>query len=317
MAGIVKTIIRVGVVGGLVVGAAVLIAGPPRAAAVADQLKHKFTSVIDNVIDDPIAMRAQLRNLEAEYPKRISEVRSHLTELEQQMREIEREKAVSDRVVALAQADLYEMSDLLARAEDARTEGAAIVRVSFDETTYNLDAAYRRASEIRQTVDIYTARTSDYTQDIDNLNADAVQLNGLLNKLESEHAQFQTQLAHLERQIDAVARKERMVDVMRDRQKTLDELSDYRVASLDQFKGKLAKRTAELDAQLASLSHRSQQTSYEDRANFEIDRATSNTLLMDRLITPEQPESTEIIEIRPESDNANDQQVASRTRVIR
>jgi len=274
MAGIVKTVIRIGVIGGLATGAAVLIAGPDRVAAVANQTKSKIVDVIDANIDDPIAMRSQLRSLEAQYPERIAEVRSHLAELKTQRDEIVRERQIADRVVSLARVDFNEIQSLIAMAEEAKADGS-FVRVSFDNRTYNLDNAYRRAADISDTIDLYQARMHDYENDLANLDADAEQLENLLAKLEREHDEFQTQLAHLERQIDAVARKERMVDVMAERQKKLDELSKYRVASLDQFKSRLAERTAELDAKLASLSRSEGRADYEDQARVELSREAS------------------------------------------
>ncbi len=281
MAGIVKTVIRIGVIGGLATGAAVLIAGPDRVAAVANQTKSKIVDVIDANIDDPIAMRSQLRSLEAEYPERIAEVRSHLAELKAQRDQIVRERHIAERVVSLARVDFNEIQSLIAMAEEARSDGS-FVRVSFDNRTYNLDNAYRRAADISDTIDLYQARMNDYENDLANLEADAEQLENLLAKLEREHDEFQTQLAHLERQIDAVARKERMVKVMAERQKTLDELSDYRVASLDQFKARLSERTAELDARLASLARNEGRADYEDQARVELSREASAKVRYER-----------------------------------
>ncbi len=279
MAGILKTIIRFGVIGGLVVGAAAVIAGPHRVAALAHQARAKIVGVIDANIDDPIEMRAQLRSLEAQYPAKIAEVRSHLAAIEQQIKEVNREQVIAERVVSLSSADLEEMQDLLARAEEAKATGEyTLVRVAFENRTYNLEAAYRRATDISETVNIYNSRIADCGNDLASLEGDAESLRGLLGKLQGEHSQFQVQLANLERQIDAVARKERMVSMMAERQKKLDQLSDYRVASLDQFRGRLAQKQAELDAQIASLNTREERTSYEDAARVQIDRETSARL---------------------------------------
>ena len=305
MAGIVKTVIRLGVIGGLVTGAAVVVAGPHRVGAFAQQIRTRVVNVIDANIDDPVAMRAQLRGLEAQYPRRIAEVRSHLAELEAQLGQVERDRSVAERVVSLAQTDIEELGELIARAEQARSEGAyRVVNIAWDDRTLNLEAAYQRAAHISETQNIYTARVSDYDNDIANLRADAEQLEGLLAKLESEHNEFQTQIAHLERQIDAVARKERMVGMMAERQKRLDELSRYDVASVDQFKASLAKRTAELDSRLATLAKRDRQGSYEDVAKVQIDRETSARARYERTIQPSPATPEETIEIRPEGDAA-------------
>ena len=71
---LVKTAVRVAVIGGLATGVAVLVAGPERVMALAGQARHTVNHVIDSQIDDPIALRAQLKSLESEYPKRIATV---------------------------------------------------------------------------------------------------------------------------------------------------------------------------------------------------------------------------------------------------
>jgi len=308
MAFFMKSLVRFGVIGGLLAGGAALIAGPHRVAALAEQAKDKVVGVIDASIDDPIAMRAQLRELESQYPRRIAEVSSHLSEIQTQIDQIRRDKAVADRVVTLAQADYEGLSDLIARAEAARADfdGAKLVKVAFDDRTMDLPEAYRRAGSIRETVDLYEASVADYERELSNLTADAEQLQGLLAKLENEHAEFQTQLAHLERQIDAVARKEKMVDIYQERQQRFDELSRYKVASLDQFRSTLAKKNAELDAAMASLARRDSQQSYEDVAKVQIDRESSQrsraALEQTRVVRPE----TEIIGEQPEEGEADE-----------
>jgi chromosome segregation ATPase len=321
MAGIVKTVIRIGVIGGLVTGAAMVIAGPDRVGALATQTKTRIIKVIDDKIEDPIAMRAQLRSLESQYPSRIAEVRTHLSEVEQQIAQSRRDKAVAMRVVELARRDLEELNDLLARAGELRSEGTyRVVNINFDDRTYGFDEAHRRARDISETARNFSARADDYDRDLASLRADEEQLRSLLAKLETEQTDFQSQLAHLERQIDAVARKERMVSMMSERQKTLDELSRYNVASLDQFKGTLARRHAELDSRLATLAGRDRNTSYEDRARVQIDRESSSTSNVERSRPSERELETSVIEIGPDR-NAEEAaprsagSVASRSRV--
>lgn len=282
MAGIVKTVIRLGVIGALVTGGAVVIAGPHRVMALGHQMQSKIVNVIDANIDDPIALRAQLRDLQAQYPKRIAEVRSQLAELVEQVRQIQREKAVSERVVTMASADLQDLSILLAKAEEARTEFASdgsyrTVSIAFNDQSLSVDDAYSKANYITELVRSYEARTVDAENDLANLKRDQERLTSLLSKLESEQTQFQAQLAQLDRQIDSVARKERMVDVMEERAERIDELSRYHVASLDQFKSVLAKRQAELESRIASIADREEQYDYEQKASFQVDTQSNST----------------------------------------
>jgi predicted RNase H-like nuclease (RuvC/YqgF family) len=276
MAGICKTVIRLGVIGALVTGGAVVIAGPHRVMALGTQVQSKIVHVIDANIDNPVALRAQLRDLQQQYPKRIAEVRSQLAELVEQVRQVHREKAVSEKVVSMAASDLDDLGTLLARAEEARVEFASdgsyrTVSIAFNDESLSLDQAYSKANYITELVRSYEARTIDASNDLTNLERDQARLTSLLSKLESEQTQFQAQLAQLDRQIDSVARKERMVEVMEDRSERIDELSRYNVASLDQFKSVLAKRQAELESRIASIADRENAIDYEDKASYQID----------------------------------------------
>jgi len=285
MGGIMKTVVRLGVIGGLGLGAAVLIAGPERVGAVAHQVRGKMVSAIDRNIDDPIAMRQQLRSLEAKYPERIAEARSMKAELVEQIKQVKRDKKVSQRVVALAEDDLDTMRDLIARAEEAEAgfsgAGRQVVKVAFNSSRLTLSQAYDRANRIADTAASYAARVAECDRELAHLERDLGQTQSLLNKLETEYRDFQTQLADLDRQIDTVARKERMADMMAERQKRIDELSRYTVASLDQFKANLAKQMAELDTRIEALVGDEQRLSYEDRAKFEIDSSASDNVRFD------------------------------------
>ncbi len=290
MGGITKSIVRFGVIAGLAAGGAALIAGPDRVAAFATQARSSINTHIDNHIGDPAAMRHQLRELEAKYPERIAEVSAQLGEIAEQMKTLNRDQAVSQRVVELALADKSELANLIARAENAVVEhgSARLVRISFDDRTFDLDEAYSRANTINETINLYENREQDIALDLESLEHDSEILKGLLSKLETEQAEFQAQIAQLDAKIDAIARKEKMADLMEERQKRIDQLSRFEVGSLDQLRAKLARQHAELDARIASAGARDSQTSYEDRARFDVDATTSRTLRIEspRTVAP-------------------------------
>jgi len=294
MGGITKSVIRFGVIAGLAAGGAALIAGPDRVAALATQARSNINTHIDHHIGDPAAMRHQLRDLEAQYPERIAEVRAQMGEISEQMKTLSRDQAVSERVVELAYNDKAELTDLIARAENAVLEhgSARLVRISFDDRTFDLDEAYSRANTINETIALYDGRGADIAVDLESLEHDSELLKGLLNKLETEQSEFQAQIAQLDAKIDAIARKEKMADLMEERQKRIDQLARFEVGSLDQLRAKLARQHAELDARIASASTRDSQTSYEDRARYDVDSTTSRTL---RIETPAPARPTRVI----------------------
>ena len=285
MAGIICSTVRFGVIGALGLGSAFLVAeaaAPGSARAIVGQAKQHLSSVITNNIDDPVALRAQLRELEAQYPEKISQVRSDLNELRSQRSKFDRELAIASRVVELADADLGALAGLLDQAEEARqNNGYAVVRVSFDNRSMDMESAYGKANEIRELRSSYAQRSADIERDLGYLQQQEERLADLLGKLETERASFQQQLWQLDRQVDAIARNERMLEMMEKREATIDELSPYTANSLDQVTSRLSEIRAEQEDRMASLGRSSDTESYLERAKGQVDADHEAQSLMD------------------------------------
>ena len=266
--GMCKKIIRTGVVGGVIAGAAigatVLIAGPERSAAILDQLQDSVVQTIDENLEDPVALRAQLRELENEYPERIADLRGDLGELQGQIRQLEREKEVSDRVVVLAQRDLEQL-------------GESSLALASNENPYYQHQSESRARQIRQTQAVYSNRASEASHDLVYLRQQESRMIEVLAQLETEYSNFQAQLWQLERQVDAIARNERLIELMEDRQKTIDELSRFEVVSLDHMVGRLAEMRSRQEAELEMLASDQRRTDYESIAKMELDDESRTT----------------------------------------
>ncbi|HZW11095.1 MAG TPA: hypothetical protein VFF69_14430 [Phycisphaerales bacterium] len=270
--GFIKPVIWVGVAGALAAGTAVAVMGGPRASALFEQTRAKINSSIDSQIDDPVALRQQLRELEAQYPGRIAEVRGDLAELTSQIAQLEREHKVSTRVVELADADLGQIKGLLAKAEAARADnGFALVRVRFDEDTLDLEDAYGKANQISQLRAAYASKTADIDGNLDVLRQQEARLNQILGQLESERAEFQAQLWQLDRQVDAIARNDRMIEMLERRQEAFERYDRYGdVTSPDQVQGQIAKILAEQESRLNALSVENTNNDYERQAENEL-----------------------------------------------
>ena len=153
MAGIVCNVVRIGVITALGAGAAFVVAeavSPGSARALAHQAGSNLSQAINNNVDDPIAIREQLRSLEAQYPKKIATVRNDLTELQTQLSQFEHERAVAARVVALADNDLASLQNLISQGEEARGDSYRVVRVWHNNAKLNLEEAYAKAEKIRR-----------------------------------------------------------------------------------------------------------------------------------------------------------------------
>ncbi len=294
MVGIVKPLVRLSVIAGLGVGATVLIAGPHRVAALAHAVQGKIVSVIDSNIDDPTVLRAQLRELAATYPERIADVRGDLAELQEQIRQVQREKQVSERVVSLAQRDLDGLKDLLARADEARSSHGPgrVITVSFNDRDYKIDEAYSRATQISQTKAAYQARASDAERTTVYLQQQESRLGEMLTKLETEQAEFQTQLWQIDHQVDAIARNDRLLEMLEHRQRQIDQYNRFDVVSVDQVKQRLTQIQAKQESQFKSLEKSTDRLNYEqqaqqqlqseDAARSEFDRATKAVETMNK-----------------------------------
>lgn len=260
--GICKKLLRTAVVGtvvtGAAVGATVLVAGPERSAAIFEEVRESVVRKIDANIEDPVAVRAQLRGLEREYPERISELRGDLAELQEQIRQLEREQKISERVVELARADIDTLGTdtMLASYRDGDVVGRR-------------GTVQRR--QLEQTCAVYANRAADASHDLTYLRQQESRMLELLAQLEAEYAQFQAQLWQLERQVDAIARNERLIDLMEDRQKTIDQLSRFEVASVDHVVSRLAEVRSRQEAELELLASDRRRTDYEGLARMQLD----------------------------------------------
>ncbi len=290
--GLTKTIVRLGVVTAVLGGGAVLIAGPHRVSALFTQLQDALNDNLDGAIDEPTALRAQLRELEEQYPERISGLRGDLAELSEQQRQVERDRAVSERVVELADADLGQLQPLLAQAEAARAEAApgTLVAVRVADRSLPLEEAWDHARRIGQTRTAYAARATDAARDLSYLGQQRDRLEQLLEQLETERAEFRTQLWQLDRQVDAIARNDRLIELMQRRQQTLEECSRYEAGSLAQVQSRMAEVKSRQESQLELLAADQQRLDYEDVARVQLDAGG----------LPEEPQAeVPVIEIGP------------------
>lgn len=307
MAGFVKNAVRLGVIG-TIIGGAAIIAFPGRAGAIASQAKNNIETVIDRNIDDPIKLRQQLSELEGKYPKKIGQVRADLSELQGQIAEVEREYKINQRVVAYADQDLAALEEALAEVQDVRAERGdfAMVRVVLEGRPMSPDQAMSKGNEIRETRSAYAARAADLEVQLGYLNQQEQRLANLLTKLETERSEFQAQLWQLNREIDSIARNERMIEMMERRQKTIDELSPYSADSVKQVKTRISSVLAQQEQRLKSLADREGAVDYEERAKWDLDREErgipSETKADDASFESFEPE---IIDLTPRSSRAH------------
>lgn len=303
-----KTIVRGVVITALAGGVLVAVAGPQRVGYMIHQTQANVIGVIDDNIEDPIMLRAQIKNLESQYPQKIAEVRSDLTEVQTQITQLDRELQVATKVVVLASSDLETVSGQLTQARYTQESNpGAIVRVSLNNRPVDLDDAYAKRNQIQNTRDMYASRATDLQTDLGYLQDQEEQLAGLLERLESERSEFQAKLFQLDAQIDTIARNDRLIDMMEDRQDTIDAHSNFQANSLDQLNGRLSSIRTEQRARLESIANRDNDKNYIDEAEFLVDQEGLVTEFQNdhSLNTPANVKGftidPQVIEITPES----------------
>ncbi len=264
---ILKTVTRVAVVGGLLAGAALLVAGPQRVGAMASQVRAHVNAQIDEHIDDPIAAREQLERLSAQYPKQLASFRNELNSLRTQIADAQRERDVSSKVVELAQADLTELQARLARGEEARKEHPyATINVRFRSREFPLDEAYTKGTQVDRDLKSYQARVAHSNDAIAHLQEQESTIVDIIDQLEAEHAQFQAQLWQIENELELFERQEKLVKMVEKRQKAIDGFERYDAGSLDNFMSRVTTMRADQEARLKSATRTVTKSTYEDRA---------------------------------------------------
>lgn len=256
-----KTLFRTAVAGtflaAAVVGGSAMVVGPDRVGAMADQLQAGLEARFDQNIDDPVALRRQIGIVQRQYPERIRSVRADLTSLQEEMVRLEREQAVSGRVVALVDEDLSRLEPALAEVASARVAGeprAQRVAIQFDGEVMSLSRANSKVKEIRRTRAAHASRAADASHNLKYLRNQESRFQALLDQLEEENAQLQTQIVQLENEVESIARNQRLISELEARQRTLDEAGRFDSVSFEHITGALERKRTEQEAELDRLA---------------------------------------------------------------
>lgn len=267
-----RCILRWGLITGLALGGVTLLVGPDRMAAGLACVRAKAQSVVDSVSDNPLALRRQLEALGQEYPERIAKVRGEIAEVDKQIGQFSEDNEVAQRVVAMTTSDLAELRTLIVRAEQT-TDRPVFIR--FEGIRFDREQAMNEVKHIHQIRMNYGDRLACNAQQLDVLHQQNARLHEILNKLEDEYSTYQTQMWQLDRQIDAIERNDRLIEMTEQLQATLSGYDRWgQVGSLKQLEAKLAELRTIQDAQLETLARQGFRDRYEERARFEMNDAS-------------------------------------------
>jgi DNA repair ATPase RecN len=267
-----KTAVVATVLLGMAGAGAYALMGKHRTQAVVNELQDNLLESIDAHIDNPAVMRSQLRDLEREYPERIAQVQGDLAEIRNEIKQLEQEVAVSDRVVTLAERDLESLGTQVASQVQSAPGivGARLETVRLDGAAYTPDSAHTQLQRVRATRAAYASRAADARHDLGYLEKQATRLEELLAKLQGEQTEFRAQVVGLNRQIDAIGRNDRLLELLEKRNKTIDECSRYEAVSLDQITARLDQIKGKQEAALDLFASEEHATDYEEEARQQL-----------------------------------------------
>lgn len=243
--------------------------GRHRTSAVVHEIQDNLLESIDAHLDNPGLMRSQLRELEREYPERIAQVQNDLAEIRHEIKQLEQETAVSERVVALADQDLQRLGSEVA-AQLPNETGVRLASVRLGGEVYTPDGAHTQLERVRATRSAYAGRAADAHHDMGYLTKQALRLEELLAKLQGEQTEFRAQVVGLNRQIDSIARNERLLELLEKRNQTIEQCGQYEAVSLGQITTRLDQIKGKQEAALDLLGSEEHATDYEDLARQQI-----------------------------------------------
>lgn len=246
--------------------ASTLIFGSHSTQAIIHQAHETVQSKIDGLMDNPVALRAELERLEREYPVRIRAVQKDLGELKVEAKRLAWERAVSERVVAMAQDDLGGVQTVA----QTGSKNGNLVRVAGFPVISVKKRTNTQVARITDLIQMHTNRSQDASRDLGYMNREIERFQTLLTELETERVQYHSQLEQLNRQVDSIRRNERLLDMLRQRQGLLEKAGNFKAHSLDQISGRLAGIRSQQEAELELLSNSEVETDYEGRAKVEL-----------------------------------------------
>jgi TolA-binding protein len=264
---------RYGIIGGLALGGVTLLIGPERVAMGLAQVRSKAQTVVDGVVDDPVALRSQLARLADEYPDRIAEVRGEIAEVDHQIGQFERDIDIANRMIVLATNDLENLHALVQRAETkVQLASNRAVFVRYEGVRFNIDEAYDEGMRINNVRSSTQDRLGHDDVQLAFLREQKSRLQEIHDELEGEFGTYQSQLWQLDRQIDSLERNDRLIELTKQQRATLDSYERFgKVQNLKQVEAKLAELRAKQEAQLQMLAKFGIARDYEKEAVFELD----------------------------------------------
>ncbi len=261
-----RTIVRWTLISGLAVGGIALVIGPQRVAGALETVQDRAGAFVDEYIDVEEAreLRGRLHDLAAVYPDRIAEIRGELARVQTQVAQFAHDADVARRVVAMTGTDLERIA---LSVDAAERSGVTTVSLVAGDAGVNIDVAYREGRRIQGIRQTYQERLVADQQQLEMLVSQQSRLQTLLEQVQSEFTEYQSQVWQLDRQIDAIERNNRLIALTESQQQTLRKFNTPGdTQSLRTIETRLAEISAVQEGTLQALNEQQRQGEYEHRA---------------------------------------------------
>ncbi|MFK7960582.1 MAG: hypothetical protein AB8G96_08645 [Phycisphaerales bacterium] len=272
---ITRGIVRWGLISALALGGATVVLGKDRVGSALGHLKTQAQTMVDEKLvdaDDPAALRAQLKRLAEQYPDRIAEVRGEIAEVEHQIAALQHDTQVARKVVTMTGEDLGVLKERVAQAEAAAATTARRVAIRFEGSTFDINEAYAEGTRINKVRTAYADRLTQNEFQLELLSEQKTGLSDILETFEAEYDKYRTQLWQIDQQIEAMVRNERLIELTKEQQATLQSFEQIgEVQNLNQIEAKLAEMRTKQEATLEQLRRGMFHESYEDRARMNLE----------------------------------------------
>lgn len=276
MFGFVRRIFKWTIVSGLVVFGLVSIVGATRVKTAWWSVRDHLRANVDELVDTRIALQHEIRKLQKAYPQRIADLRYQVREIERDLTDCEKDRRICEEVVALCESDADVLQRKLLAAEAEGDEvGLVPVRVEFRAEQLQRSDALHRAARITETAVTYRGRLIDLESEKELLAEERVRIRAELAELESEYRQFKAEIGSMNREIDALKRKEKLVDLAKRRQHEQDDLFSDRASALQVVRDRIEKKKIELEETLRGYRSFRSGNEYEARARLRLARPES------------------------------------------
>ncbi|MEQ8764326.1 MAG: hypothetical protein RL885_10395 [Planctomycetota bacterium] len=261
MWGFTKTIVKVGLIGLVVGGAATAILGKHRVSKAFHAVKDGVCRSVDGIVPEGQALHADMEELKDEYPRRIAELEAMLQDIDAEIMKQTDQVELYGNVVAMVETDLDNLQPQL--------EAGDVASINFRGGHYTVRDAQRKGNELLDVRDDYQRRLNSGQQSLDLLRTESEGIRTELGKLRYEYEEFLDRYHQLQREIEMIKTTDKLIELAERRQRLYGIDNSDRLANLASIEKKISQRRSEQMEKMKAYGTTTTAKDYETRARFQ------------------------------------------------